>query len=67
MVVGGVTVALLGDTAYGQAFQAIARRAPGIHVALVPVGNFYPRCIFARYHVDPGQALDIFRFREPTT
>ena len=58
--IGGKKVAFLGDTAYGEHFKAIGERFPGIDVGLIPIGCFYPRWIFRRFHVDPVEALQIF-------
>jgi len=59
--IGRKKVAFLGDTAYGERFKAIGERFPGIEVGLIPIGCFYPRWIFRRFHADPAEALQIFR------
>lgn len=59
--IGGEKVAFLGDTAYGEHFKAIGERFSDIDVGLIPIGCFYPRWIFRRFHVDPAEALQVFR------
>lgn len=55
---GAQRVVFLGDTAWTGQFAAIGKRFPGIRVALVPIGAYWPRWIFSRNHLDPAQALD---------
>jgi L-ascorbate metabolism protein UlaG (beta-lactamase superfamily) len=59
--IGEKKIAFLGDTAYGEHFKAVGGRFPDIDVGLIPIGCFYPRWIFRRFHVDPAEALQIFR------
>ncbi|GGK68131.1 membrane protein [Sphaerisporangium melleum] len=46
-----------GDTAYGDRFQQIGDRYPGIDLALMPVGAYEPRWFMHVTHVDPAEAV----------
>ncbi|MFD0658085.1 MBL fold metallo-hydrolase [Thermocatellispora tengchongensis] len=46
-----------GDTAYGERFQEIGERHPGIDLALMPVGAYEPRWFTKGSHVDPDEAV----------
>lgn len=50
-----------GDTAYGERFQQIGDRYPGIDLALMPVGAYEPRWFMHASHVDPAQAVKACR------
>ena len=60
---GGHTVYFAGDTGYGDGsdFRRIGQRAPGIDLALIPVGAYEPRWFMRDQHVDPAEALQIHR------
>ena len=49
-----------GDTAYFSGFREIARRFPGIDVAMLPIGAYDPRWFMESVHVDPEQAVQAF-------
>jgi L-ascorbate metabolism protein UlaG (beta-lactamase superfamily) len=53
----GHRVYFAGDTAYGERFQQIRARYPGIDLALMPVGGYEPRWFSHVAHVDPAQAV----------
>jgi len=51
-----------GDTGYSQPlFQEIGRRFPGIDLAAIPVGAYAPRWFMKDQHVDPEEAVRVFR------
>ena len=52
-----------GDTGYGDGkiFRDIGVRLPAPDVALIPIGAYEPRWFMAAQHVDPGEAVRIFR------
>lgn len=50
-----------GDSAYGERFQQIGDRYPGIDLALMPVGAYEPRWFMHVGHVDPVQAVKACR------
>ena len=51
-----------GDTGYhADYFKEIGKRFPRIDLALIPVGAYYPREIFGRYHIDPKEAVTVHR------
>lgn len=65
----GFTVALpggniffAGDTGWGDgSWQRLAARHGPFRLAILPIGAYHPREIFGRSHVDPGQAVELFR------
>jgi L-ascorbate metabolism protein UlaG (beta-lactamase superfamily) len=46
-----------GDTGYGHWFTEIGRHAPGIDLALLPIGAYEPRWMLGPVHTDPEQAV----------
>lgn len=51
-----------GDTGYDPLyFKEIGKRFPRVLLALIPVGAYYPRHIFGRYHIDPREAVMVHR------
>ena len=47
-----------GDTGYHpDYFKDIGKRFPTIDLAFIPIGAYYPRAIFGRYHIDPHEAV----------
>ena len=47
-----------GDTGFhSQYFKDIGKRFEKIDVGLIPIGAYYPREIFGRYHIDPREAI----------
>ncbi|HTR18693.1 MAG TPA: MBL fold metallo-hydrolase [Candidatus Paceibacterota bacterium] len=47
-----------GDTGYhDEYFKEIGKRIPNIDLALIPIGAYFPRAIFGRFHVDPREAI----------
>ncbi len=49
-----------GDTASFSGFKEIARRFPGIDVAMLPIGAYDPRWFMESVHMDPEQAVQAF-------
>lgn len=55
----GHRVLFVGDSAYSpEIAQSVAGQA--VDLAILPIGAFWPRFIFGRYHMDPEGALHIF-------
>lgn len=50
-----------GDTGYGPHFSEIARRFPGIRLAILPIGAYRPEWFMGPIHVTPAQAVDAMR------
>ena len=51
-----------GDTGYhDEYFKEIGKRIPHIDLALIPIGAYYPRKIFGRFHLDPREALIVHK------
>ncbi|HSC87475.1 MAG TPA: MBL fold metallo-hydrolase [Polyangiaceae bacterium] len=58
----GLTVYFGGDTARSDwMFHATGRRFPRIDLALLPIAPIHPRDFMCHTHVDPAEALDLFR------
>jgi L-ascorbate metabolism protein UlaG (beta-lactamase superfamily) len=57
------TIWFAGDTGYGdgRVFADIAARLTAPDVALIPIGAYTPRWFMAAQHVDPAEAVRIFR------
>jgi len=60
---GGHSVYFAGDTGYGDGrdFRQIGQRFPALDLALIPVGAYEPRWFMREQHVDPAEAVQIFR------
>ena len=60
---GGDFVYFSGDTGYGDGalFKAIRERLGAPTVALLPIGAFAPRWFMADQHIDPEDAVMIFK------
>lgn len=46
-----------GDTGYGPHLAEIGRRYPGIDVAMLPIGAYWPRWFMRPVHMDPEEAV----------
>lgn len=56
------TIYFVGDTGYhDEYFKEIGERFPNIDLALIPIGAYYPREVFGRFHVDPREAIQIHK------
>lgn len=52
----------VGDTGYHESyFKDIGKRFPVINIALVPIGAYYPRSVFGRFHIDPREAVQLHK------
>ncbi|HNG82199.1 MAG TPA: MBL fold metallo-hydrolase, partial [Burkholderiaceae bacterium] len=60
---GSHSVYFAGDTGYGDGrdFRQIGQRFPALDLALIPVGAYEPRWFMREQHVDPAEAMQIFR------
>jgi len=58
----GQTIYFGGDTAISNwKFSATARRFSNIDLALLPIAPIHPREFMCKTHVDPAEALQLFR------
>lgn len=55
----GTKVFFAGDTGYGTEFSRIGRLTGPYDVALVPIGAYEPRRVFAAVHANPEEAIKI--------
>ncbi len=60
---GGRSVYFAGDTGYGDGrdFRQIGARFPALDLALIPVGAYEPRWFMRDQHIDPAEAVQVFR------
>lgn len=56
---GGVKIFFSGDTGYGTEFSRIGQLTGPYDIALVPIGAYAPRAVFAAVHADPEEAIKI--------
>lgn len=54
-------VYFVGDTSYTTQFKLVSQRFAHIDVALIPIGSYSPRWFMHNQHVDPAQALQLFK------
>lgn len=58
----GLKVYFGGDTAYSkERFEATRARFPDLDLAILPIAPGRPRSLMDGMHIDPAQALDMFR------
>ena len=54
------TIYFAGDTGYhNEYFKEIGKRFPHIDLGLIPIGAYYAREIFGRFHIDPEEAIKV--------
>lgn len=58
---GGKKIYFAGDTGYSKDFADIGAAYPGIDLALLPIGAYDPRWFMKSVHVDPEEAVQMFR------
>ena len=58
---GGKKIYFAGDTGYSPDFADIGAAYPGIDLALLPIGAYDPRWFMKSVHVDPEEAVQMFR------
>ncbi len=54
---GGHRVYFAGDTGYGDFFQDIAERFPGLSLSILPIGAYEPRWFMKEQHLNPADAV----------
>lgn len=59
--VAGKKVYFAGDTGYSADFADIGRAYPGIDLALLPIGAYEPNDFMRSVHVNPEEAVRIFK------
>jgi L-ascorbate metabolism protein UlaG (beta-lactamase superfamily) len=61
------TIFHIGDTGFGDGslYRAIAERHTDIRLATLPIGAYEPRWFMHPHHVNPEEAVKIFRFLNP--
>jgi L-ascorbate metabolism protein UlaG (beta-lactamase superfamily) len=54
----------VGDSGFGQGetFRRVARRHPGLAIALLPIGAYEPRWFMRRSHMNPDEAVQGLEF-----
>jgi len=62
---GDATIYFAGDTGYSPQFAEIGRRFSAIDLALIPIGAYEPRWFMQPMHVNPAEAVRIYRDVEP--
>jgi L-ascorbate metabolism protein UlaG (beta-lactamase superfamily) len=56
------TIYFAGDTGYhDEYFKEIGKKFPHIDVGLIPIGAYYPRPVFGRFHIDPEEAIKVHK------
>lgn len=62
------TILHIGDTGFGDGslYREIAGRHPDIRLATLPIGAYEPRWFMHPHHVNPEEAVEIFRLLNPT-
>lgn len=55
------TIYFVGDTGYAKHFSELKQLFPNIDVALIPIGCYAPRWFMHNQHIDPQNALKIFK------
>ena len=58
---GGPRVFFGGDSAYAGCFSEIGARLGPFDVSLIPIGAYEPRWFMAASHVDPEEAVRVYR------
>lgn len=51
----------VGDTGYTTQFVEIKQHFPSIDIALIPIGSYAPRWFMQNQHIDPQQAIQLFK------
>lgn len=56
----------VGDTGFGdgRVFRALRQRHPDIRLGLLPIGAYEPRWFMRAQHINPADAVEIFRILE---
>lgn len=55
------SLCFVGDTGYSKDFSDIGEAFGGVDLALIPIGAYAPRWFMHAQHVDPDEAVRIFR------
>jgi len=58
---GGRRVWFAGDTAYHPEFGAVGKRLGPFDLVMIPIGAYDPRWFMERVHVDPEEAVRVYR------
>ena len=62
IVLPGGNIFFAGDTGWGDGtWPKLAARHGPFRFAILPIGAYFPREVFARHHIDPAQAIEVFR------
>lgn len=59
--VAGKRIYFAGDTGYSKDFSEIGAAYPGIDLALLPIGAYEPNWFMRSVHVNPEEAVQIFK------
>ena len=57
----GFAFVFVGDSGYSSAFADIGRRVGPFDLAAIPIGAYEPRWFMKDQHVNPAEAVDVFR------
>lgn len=57
----GQTIYFMGDTAYSKHYSELKHIFPNIDIALIPIGCYAPRWFMHNQHIDPQQAVQIYK------